>query len=169
MKFFYTFSLFIVLISCVHTPDLSNDRKDEIKNEVQIFLKSYHSAIAKNGLTAEFDYLDNSPDFFWVPPGYSSALNYDSIASILETNAKNFKKVQFSWKSLELFPLSNSIVNFSGIVNGEMTDLSGKTTQMSILESGTLIKRSEGWKLLSGQSRMLIDTLENKIFIKEAK
>jgi len=160
MKFFYSIFIFLVLFSCAPSPELNSAKKDEIRKEVQQFLMNYHEAIAKDGLTAEFDYLDASPNFFWVPPGYASALKYDSVRSILESNAKNFSEVQFTWRTLDLFPMSNSFVNFSGIVDGKMTDLSGVTAQMSILESGTIIKRAEGWKLLSGQSRMLNDSVK---------
>lgn len=116
---------------------------------------NYHNDIKKDGLTAEFKYLDHSSDFFWVPPGYSSALTYDSVNSILMTNAKLYSEILFEWDTLQIFPLTKEIANYSGIVKGTMTDTSGIETSVLIIESGTVIKRPDGWKLLSGQSAIL--------------
>ncbi len=115
-------------------------------------LNDYHAAIKKDGLIAEFNYLDDSLDFFWVPPGYQSALSYDSVRTILEANAKAFKSTDLSWYTLEVFPQSNSLATYTGIVKGTMTDTANQTTNVSIIESGTLIKRENGWKLLCGQA-----------------
>ena len=80
-------------------------------------LKEYHAAIEKDGLTAEFQYLDHSADFFWVPPGYTSALTYDSVRTILTQNAKGFSAITFEWDTLQIFPLSEEIANYSGVVS----------------------------------------------------
>jgi len=99
--------------------------------------------------------LDKSSDFFWVPPGYNTALSYDSVKNILEINSKAYRSVEFQWDTIQIFPLTNEIANYSGIVNGIMIDTSGIKSTVSIIESGTIIKREDGWKLLSGQSRLL--------------
>ena len=117
--------------------------------------ENYHAEIKVGGLTTEFAYLDSSADFFWVPPGYNAALSYDSVRTILESNAKLFEAVEFSWDTLQVFPLSNDIATYAGIVNGVMTDTSGTIQRMRLIESGTLIKRKNRWKLLSGQSAVL--------------
>jgi len=116
----------------------------------------YHNDIKSKGLEAEFKYLDDSPDFFWIPPGYESALTYDSVKSILLSNSKIIHSIAFSWDTLQVFPLTSTIANYSGIVNGVMIDSSASKSEFKILESGTLIKRNDGWKLLSGQSRNLL-------------
>jgi hypothetical protein len=36
-----------------------------------------------------------------------------------------------------------------------MSDTSGKTSSFSLIESGVLIKREDGWKLLSGQTSII--------------
>ncbi len=54
-----------------------------------------------------------------------------------------------------MFPLSEKIANYSGIVKGSMIDTSGIKASVLIIESGTVIKRLDGWKLLSGQSAVL--------------
>ena len=147
--------IILTLISCYGIKETDSLDKESIIEDVTLMLDNYHEDIAKEGLTAEFRYLDESSDFFWVPPGYQTALSYDSVKSILEMNAKAFRSIEFSWDTLQVFPLSNRIANYSGIVSGLMTDTSGVESTISIIESGTIIKREDGWKLLSGQSAIL--------------
>ena len=122
-------------------------------------LHAYHQAIAQDGLKAEFAYLDSSEQFFWVPPGYTSALDFDSVKSILLQSDKAMQQVDFHWEKLELFVLSPKIVNFTGIVGGQMLDTAGLNSPVNIIESGTCIQRADGWKLLSGQSALLPTSL----------
>lgn len=59
----YTAILF-TLISC-GKPNKSNGLdKERTAEEVYLMLQEYHKDIGKKGLTAEFKYLDDSPDFF---------------------------------------------------------------------------------------------------------
>ncbi|MDY8137677.1 hypothetical protein [Aquimarina sp. 2201CG5-10] len=160
MKRLFLFYLLYALTSCQKNLEITTFDKAKISEETRQVLLDYHIAMNKDGLMAEFAYLDDSSDFFWVPPGYTSALNYDSVETILKQNAKTLKQVTFKWDTLQIFPLSNVIANYTGIVNGQMIDTSGIKSKVSIIESGTLIKRDDGWKLLNGQSAIL-DTGNN--------
>ncbi len=147
--------ILMTLTSCSQADKLNESEKELIINDVIEMFGNYHNDIRQDGLTAEFKYLDQSSDFFWVPPGYKSALSYDSVRQILEINAKSFQAIEFNWDTLQVFPLSDKIANYSGIVKGSMIDTSGTKSSVIIIESGTVIKRSDGWKLLSGQSAIL--------------
>jgi hypothetical protein len=155
LRYYLAVIIILSLNSCVKNEGLNASEKEQIIADVNDMFNNYHSDIRKEGLTAEFKYLDQSPDFFWVPPGYNSALTYDSVYSILEANAKLFSEVIFEWDTLQIFPLTKGIANYSGIVKGSMMDTSGKVAFVLIIESGTVIRRSDGWKLLSGQSAVL--------------
>ncbi len=156
MQRYYLVVIILFLVnSCVQTEELNASEKELVVADVREMFNNYHSDISKNGLTAEFKYLDKSPDFYWVPPGYNSALTYDSVHTILVNNAKLFREILFEWDTLQVFPLTNEIANYSGIVKGSMTDTSGIVTSVLIIESGTVVRRSDGWKLLSGQSAIL--------------
>jgi len=78
------------------------------------------------------------------------------VHAILERNAPAFKQIQFHWDTLTIIPLSHDIATYHGTVGGSMTDMAGRTSPVLILESGTVIKRQDGWKLLCGQSRSLV-------------
>ncbi len=147
--------ILMTLTSCSQADKLNESEKELIINDVIEMFGNYHNDIRQDGLTAEFKYLDQSTDFFWVPPGYKSTLSYDSVRKILEINAKSFQTIEFNWDTLQVFPLSDKIANYSGIVKGSMIDTSGIRSSVIIIESGTVIKRSDGWKLLSGQSAIL--------------
>ncbi len=158
MKFYYIYSflLILTLFNCKHKAEILNqNNKEIIEREIRQMFDNYHNDIKKDGLKAEFKYLDNSSDFFWVPPGYDSALSFDSVKTILLSNSKFIHSIEFSWDTLQVFPLTNTIANYSGIVNGIMIDTSNTKSTFKIIESGTLIKRKDGWKLLNGQSRNL--------------
>src|SRR5687768_6760744 len=77
---------FIFFLACAcqqKEPVLTEAKKMVVIKQVEQTLNNYVAAVKKDGLTAEFDYLDRSSDFFWVPPGFSVAISYDSIAVIL--------------------------------------------------------------------------------------
>ncbi|WP_353779401.1 hypothetical protein [Winogradskyella sp. 3972H.M.0a.05] len=148
-------AILLLLISCNGTESSKDLNKSLVSEEVSKMLHVYHKDINEKGLTAEFEYLDISDEFFWVPPGYKTALSYDSVKTILEINSKALRSIELQWDTLQIFPLSNDIANYSGIVRSITIDTSGTKSTVSIIESGTLIKRKDHWKLLSGQSRLL--------------
>ena len=156
MKKLVLVSLVLLLLnSCNQTDHFNKSDKEKIIKDIVKMFDNYHDDIKKDGLTAEFNYLDHSDDFFWVPPGYKSAISYDSVKTILKINARYQKSIEFSWDTLQIFPLSHKIANYSGIVNGIVVDNSGTKSNITIIESGTVIKRSNGWKILNGQSAIL--------------
>jgi hypothetical protein len=155
VRYYFAVIIILLLNSCVQPEQLNDTEKDIIISDVKEMFNNYHSDIKKEGLTAEFKYLDQTSNFFWVPPGYNSALDYDSVYSILVNNAKMFSEVIFKWNTLQVFPLTEEIANYSGVVEGSMTDTSGIVNSVLIIESGTVVKRFDGWKLLNGQSAVL--------------
>ena len=154
-KIAYLWALCTCLFACQSKPQtvpFDETAAQQVKAEAEEMMHAYHAAIQAGGLLAEEPYLDSTDQFFWVPPGYETALNYDSVWTILSGNAPGFQQVNFHWESLNIHPLSFELATFNGIVKGSMVDTAGQSFPVSILESGTLIKRTDGWKLLSGQS-----------------
>ena len=149
------FFMFGLTSSCKQANTLSNNEKKLIKQEAKQMLDNYYNDIRQKGLLAELDYLDNSADFFWVPPGYSNAITYDSVVSVLKQNAPQFKSIDNSFKSLQIFPLNNQLTSYTGKLIATMTDTSGKVTNIHLIETGVIVKRTNGWKLLNGQTAIL--------------
>ena len=73
MKTVFAFMVILNLSSATYFTD---KEKTAVTKEVKQMLGSYYADIKKDGLTAEFNYLDNSVDFFWMPPGYKSSISY---------------------------------------------------------------------------------------------
>lgn len=142
--------------SCTIEPQTDNTFDPlKIELEVKSTLHSYYEDMAENGFAAEFHYLDSSDQFFWVPPGFNSALTFDSVATILKANEKIYTSISFKWESLLVHPLSEDLATYYGVVNGNLTDSSASQSNMRLIESGAMIKRKMGWKLLCGQSALI--------------
>lgn len=156
MKLIWTTSLlFLVIFNSYGQKTLNSKDKETITFEIKQMFDNYHNDITKNGLVSEFKYLDTSSDFFWVPPGYKKTLDYDTVKSILTENSKVINFIEFSWESIKIFPLTKKIAHYSGIVKCVQVDTNHNPATFKIIESGTLIKRKDGWKFLNGQSRNL--------------
>ena len=108
----------------------------------------------KKGLLTEFNYLDSSKEFYWLPPGYSAAIDYNAVAAAIRANAADHS-VKIEWDTLSVDALSNKLARYTGRLRSKWTDTTGKTMNISFVETGLLIKRDNGWKLLSGQTAVL--------------
>ena len=142
-------------VSCSQPETLSETERAEIILATKETLTNYYNDIRKEGLRAEFRYLDNSKEFFWVPPGYASPISYDSVAAILNQNAPLFKSIDNSFDTLILIPLSRGLVTYTGRLHSVTIDMTEKSDTITLIETGILIKRKDGWKLLSGQTSMV--------------
>jgi hypothetical protein len=143
------------LHSCTDEKAMSEKEKKEISDEIIKTLHDYFEDISKSGLTAELKYLDNSPDFFWVPPGYGGPINYDSVVHILNRTAPTFKAVNNSFVALTVFPLTEKYATYTATIQSHVSDTMGMKSNYSLLETGVMIKRAGGWKLLNGQTSIL--------------
>lgn len=144
-----------IFFSCSPQEQKSLKGNDEISLEVQKALNNYFDDIRKNGMLAEFNWFDDSGDFYWVPPLYRSPLSYDSVRTILEQNAKGNRSADLEWKTLKILPLAENIANYTGTIDATMIDSAGVSTTIHLIETGTVVKRKNGWKLLCGQTAVI--------------
>ena len=158
---FWTLFILLSVFSC-REPGAKAINKKDISDTVRLTLNNYFADVRKEGLSAEFKYLDSSQDFFWVPPGYSSSISYDSIASILRKYQAAYTTIENSWASLIITPLTNELASYSGRIRSVTTDTSGARKDITLVETGLVIKRDEGWKLLNGQTSVVKDGADQK-------
>ncbi len=149
------FFVFLICQSCSNSDTLDTKNQELITKQIRKTLTDYYRDIKENGLTAEFKYLDKSEDFFWVPPGYKSAITYDSVYNILTHSAPKFKSIDNAFDSLRIIPLSDNIATYTGKIKSVITDTTGKIMSLTLLETGIMIKRGNNWKILSGQTSMI--------------
>ena len=149
--------VFLFVFGCSVPKPFTQSDRDEVEKEARKFLDTYHQAMEDKGLLSEVHYLDNSDDFFWVPPGYESAISYDSVMTILSINAPAIQKMKIEKDYLYVFPHSFEIATFTTRLKSTVTDTAGFVNSVTMLETGTLIKRAKGWQLLNGQSRVISD------------
>jgi len=154
-RFFLVLSVMLVIDTYGLGQTLSEKKQHTIIQQIRQTLDDYVKDVKSGGLTAEFKYLDSSVDFFWVPPGYQSAISYDSVASVLKQNAPKFKLVDNSYDSLRIIPLTRNLASYTARVSSTMTDTAGVVSKTSLVETGILIRRKDGWKLLNGQTAVI--------------
>lgn len=136
---------------------LTIEEQASIVREIQKTLVDYHAAVEARGLTAEFDFLDSSPEFFWVPPGSVTSLSYDSIHKVLSQNAPRFGSIDSEWDTLRVIPLTRELAMYTGLFRSTSIDTSGVASSVRLVETGLMTKRKEGWKLLSGQTAVVVE------------
>lgn len=129
--------------------------KATIEQEVRLMLNAYDDSVRTKGLEGEFDFLDNSDEFYWVPPGYKYAINFDSVASILRQTAPQLSYITNEWDTLRVQALSKNYASFSGVVKSVVVTSSNDTIRTKLSETGLAVKRKTGWKLLSGQTNVV--------------
>lgn len=145
---------FFLLLSCSQN-DKSTGNNDNLRNEIKTTIDNYYNDIRKEGLLAEFKYLDSSNQFFWVPPGYLNYSGYDSIAAAIHKNAASLKLVDNRYDSLLIIPLTKEYAQFVVRTISTTVDATGDTSKIAFIESGVMVKRKDGWKFLSGQTSIL--------------
>lgn len=160
------FVLISTFLSCGHkspetgtgsneTGELSEKDRMTIVSDAKQMLDRYFADIKKDGLKAELKYLDDSQEFYWVPPDYGTAIPYDSVASILVHSAPQYNSIDNNWVELTVVPLTPELASYTGKIHSRMAFRSGEEMNVDLMETGVLIKRKEGWKLLSGQTSVL--------------
>lgn len=140
----YYITILLWSASCKQAGTLTSTDKAALETEVKQMFANYNNDIREQGLLAEFPYLDSSDEFFWVPPGYMSALSYDSVAKAIRTNAAAIKKIDNNWDTLLVTVLGQEIACYTGKMRSPITDTLGKTFTTVLIESGTIVKRSNG-------------------------
>ena len=153
-KIFILVGLIFMLHSCERKSNAITRDEESVRKEARSMLHTYLQDMNSKGLLSEFEYLDESEDFFWVPPGYKSKLDYDSVKSILLKNAPVLKSINNQWSDLEVYPLSAEHCTYTGEIHSLTVTQNNDTTEVDMLETGVLVRRDDGWKILCGQSRI---------------
>jgi hypothetical protein len=154
-RFFYAVCIILFWGCKGEQSRLSTDEAQKVESEVRQLLDQYLEAIRKGGITAEFQFLDHSSDFFWVPPGYHTPISYDSVAAVLTINAPRFVSVENTFDTLRIIPLTTALATYTAKLRSVMKDTAGNVSSLQLIETGVVIKRRDGWKLLSGQTSLL--------------
>src|SRR5690348_5430043 len=141
MKKLIPFISVFILVSCSKNTSrpLTESDKREIAVSVSRMLNQYFNDINKNGLNAEFAYLDSTSEFFWVPPGYTEAIKYDSVKTAIKNNSTKFDSIHNTWTTLHIQPLSKEIASYTGNIHSVMVDTSGKKMEANLIETGMVI------------------------------
>ena len=145
-----------LILSCHSSRNtLKHPPQSSMIDSIELTLKKYFADVKQYGLKGEFAYLDSSADFLWIPPGHRSPISYDSVASILRKYQLFYTSVDNSQETLTIKPITNHVATYSGRIRSIMLDSSGKKSDLMLVETGVVVKRTTGWKLRSGQTSVL--------------
>lgn len=147
----------IVATGCKDATDLSEPERKHVISDVKEMLYQCNADVKAKGLHSEFDYIDNSPGFFWVPPGAAGPQPFDTIISMVGRNAARLKQVNNTFDTLIVIPITMRLAQYSARIHSIATDTAGAQTTTSLVETGLVVKRKNGWKLLSGQTSVCND------------
>lgn len=123
-----------------------------VEEEVRAMFQAYGDALRRDGLLGELPYLDTSAAFFWVPPGYAGPIGIDSVRAVLQRNAPSLQSLDPQWQDLQVNALSDTLAVYTGRLHSIAVSKEGDTTRSELLETGIVVKRADGWKLLCGQT-----------------
>lgn len=149
---FFFLSWSVAAIACKDSSDMSEPERKKVIGDVTDMLYQYNANIKDKGLQSEFEYIDNSPGFFWVPPGATGPQPLDTIISSISHNATRLKLVNNTFDTLVVIPLTIRLAQYSARIHSIVTDTGGHQTTTTLVETGLVVKRKNGWKLLSGQT-----------------
>lgn len=145
----------IIIFSCKGKDEFTDQERIKVTKEVKETLNKLNADVQEKGILAELNYLDSTADFFWAPPGYWYNIKYDSVVKILRTNATGLTSVINNWDTLKITPLTENYASYNGRMHSITTSIAGKTLATSYMETGIMVKRKGGWKILSGQTSIL--------------
>ncbi|QQR86043.1 MAG: hypothetical protein IPJ76_15760 [Flavobacteriales bacterium] len=123
-----------------------------IEAEVRAMFEQYANAQRSQGLRGELPFLDTSNAFFWVPPGYAGPIGFDSVRTIVERTAPTLRAIDPRWRALRIEPMNDSMAAYTGELEAVTVGMNDNTTRTTLLETGFVVKRADGWKLLCGQT-----------------
>ena len=157
IQYFISLILIITLFSCEEkkTAGLSAKEYSTVLDSVKTTLVNYYTEINRDGLTAEFKYLDHSTDFYWTPPGFSHPISYEEVEKGVLANAGRYSSVDNRWLTLRIDPLTRELCSYTGQIQSSGRDTSGNSATYNLVETGLMIKRADGWKLFRGQTTVV--------------
>jgi len=130
--------LFVSLLAACTQEKVVEYNAQRVVDEVTDMLNQYHDAMRIGGLEAEFDYLDQSDEFFWIPPGFDQAIDYDSVATILRATDQTLQSIVLEWDTLKVNPINDSLAQYYGRLTSTTIDTAGTEYVALLVESGLI-------------------------------
>lgn len=144
IKYYIIILLSTATYSCSTNSSLSGNEKAKIPEDVRKTLNDYHADVHRIGLPEELNYPDNSDDLYRDPPGYPSAVSFDSAAAVLKQNTPLYTSINNRWDTLRISILHHELASYTGRLHSTINDASRNVSVFRLVETGLLIKRKCG-------------------------
>ena len=155
MKIIKIIGLYLIVgsfLSCDQEAKLTNDQKYEIINSVKKSQEQFCLDYEAEDFDAVMSHLDTSRNFFWIYPPETVPVTREIFAEVLKREFEMNNPIKFIWDTIQVVPLSSDLAYYQGRFHRVETDTS-EIEQVGItFVSAIVIRREEGWKLLSGQN-----------------
>lgn len=137
------------------TPAFDEAARQKVAAEATQVLMDYQAAICKDGLLAEFAFLDSTDDFHWLPPGAAAPMDYDSVARAIRQNAAALDTACVTYADLAVTATAPDSARYTATVQSFAVTHEGDTSMASLREQGVLVLKNGKWWLLSGNTTMM--------------
>lgn len=101
---------------------------------------------------AVMSHLDTSRNFFWIYPPDTVPVTREIFAEVLRWEFDMNNPIRYKWDTIQVIPLSSDLAYYQGRGHKVETDTSKIEHVVIGFQSAIVIRREEGWKLLSGQT-----------------
>ncbi|HEY0744114.1 MAG TPA: SgcJ/EcaC family oxidoreductase [Chryseosolibacter sp.] len=143
MKAYLTILLFIMMHSVVGQKITG----ENLKTEVQDFIRSYGSAVEQMDAQKTLDHFDDRPDFLLVADGTT----YDSEQTkklVRENFYQGLNEIKLEWQTIQVRVLNDTqAVAYSKLIQN-LTDSSSKLMRVAADATFIVEKKNNRWKII---------------------
>ena len=153
-RLFFICSLAVAIQSgfCQQKIEFTDAQRVVIRDSVTQLKYRVWDEIRAKHLEAALNLFDDSPDFFWVFAPDTTMVSYDVFVARLKGAFRDYRSIDVVWDRMHVEPLTNEYAEYTGKYHATYTDASGKIFKATGLETGIVVHRSSGWKILNGQT-----------------
>jgi len=140
------------ITSCQQPAILTESQRAVIRDSVIQLNNRYFDDVKANRLGAVLDYIDDSPEFFWVFPPDTTVISHDALVAMFKTEVRLYRSIDLVWDYMRVEPLTNQYAVYTGKFHETKIDISNRVTKFNGAETGIVVHRPTGWKFLNGQT-----------------
>lgn len=138
--------------SCQQPTQLTESQRAVIRDSVTQMNNRFYDEMRAHHVEASIDFLDNSPEFFWVYLPDTTVLSHDAFAAVFKVGFQLYRSYDAMVDYMRVEPLTNQYAVYTTRYRYTAIDTSGKVFKFTGIETGIVVHRSSGWKFLNGQT-----------------
>ena len=139
-------------VYCQQQATLTQSQRAAIRDSVtQLKYRVWDEVRAKH-FEGTLNCFDDSPEFFWVFTPDTTIILHDVFVAMLKGAFQDYRSIDVVWDRIHVEPLTNQYAVYTGKYHVTYIDTSGKVFKAIGVETGIVVHRPTGWKILNGQT-----------------